>query len=370
MDANILVAAMAAIGDAVMGQLAKVEAGIFLGSAKRADLERVVFDRYGLVKKPAAASLGTVQFSTTTPVGTTFTIPVGVLLQTADGTQFVTSESVIFPVASTGPISCGVRSVLAGANQNVKASTITSITSVITSQPSDLRVTNPFATAGGDDAEDDDSLRERARRFFGTVRLGTLDAIEEAALAVPGVRKATAIEVIDALGRPARLVQLVIADSFTEQFIDYTFIPARYQTQSQLLTASVTNALADVRPAGIFVDVKVGNVVLQAIQLALSFNAGADTVTAALQARATIVNYVNALPPGTPFVFQDALNVLSTVPGLATSGNNIISPSGDVAAKPLQIIRTSLGLVSAVSSQTNQPVITGQNPDAFTLAGS
>jgi uncharacterized phage protein gp47/JayE len=367
-DANILMAVAAAIGDEVIGQLATLAAGSFLDSAAGDQLDRLVFDRYGIVRKSASASLGTVQFTSAGGAGTTFTIPPGITLQTADGIQFVTAESAIFSAASFGPVNVACNSVLAGASQNVKAGAITSITKAITSQPTDLKVSNPFATAGGDDAESDDSLRDRGRRFFTTVRRGTMGALEEAALAVPGVRKATAFEVIDSLGRPARLVQLVVADAFTEQFVNYDTVPARYQVQSQLLAATVFSSLNDVRAAGTFIQVFVANVVLQAIQLSLTFNAGADVNQAALSARSAVVTYVNGLAPGSPFVLKNALDVMRLTPGLATSGNNIIAPAGDVAVKPLQVIRTSLGLVSALASQTSQPLATGSNPDSYVLA--
>lgn len=370
MDANILIASAAGVGDEVVGQIATLAASLFLDSAKNDQLDRLVFDRYGLVRKAAAASLGTVEFRSPGGAPTTFTIPIGVVLQTADGIQFVTVESVIFTAGSVGPVACGVRSVLGGADQNVKSAQITSITSAIPSQPSDLTVSNPFATAGGDDAENDDSLRDRARKFFTTVRRGTLGALEEAALGVAGVRTATAFEMVDALGRPARIVQLVVADSFTEQFVNYDSIPARYETQSQLLATSVFNALSDVRPAGTFVQVVVANVVLQSFQLSLTFNAGADVNTAALNARAVIVDYVNSLAPGKPIVIQDALDRLGTVTGLAPNSNSITIPAGNVAAKPLQALRTTLGLVTAIAAQTDQPIITGTNPDAYILASN
>jgi len=370
MDANILVASIAAVGDQVVGQLAQVEAGTFLDSAVGPALDRLVFDRYGLVRKSPAASQGTVQFRTTVVAPTTFTIPIGVRLSTPDGTQFVTSDSVVFVAGSVGPLACGVRSVLAGSNQNVKSLTINSIVGSITSQPADLVVINPYATAGADDAEIDASLRDRARRYFTTVRRGTLGALEEAALGVPGVRSAKAFEVIDALGRPARVVQLVIADALAEQFIDYTTVPARYEVQSQLLSTEVFNALADVRAAGTFVQIVVANTVLQSFQLGLSFNAGADVNTAALAARAVIVDYVNGLSPGSPIDVVAAAGRLSNVTGLAASGNVIISPAGNVVSKPLQALRTSLALVTAISSQTNQPIITGTNPDAYSLAAN
>lgn len=368
MDANILVAACAAIGDEIVGQLASLEAAIFLDSATGQALDRLVYDRYGLVRKPAAASLGTVTFTTDVATGTAFSIPVGVTLQTADGIQFTTTEAVIFPNASTGPVYCAVRSVLAGPDQNVGIGTLTSLVSTIVSQPTDLHVTNALATTGGDAAETDDSLRDRARRFFTTARRGTIGAIEEAALGVGGVQKAVAFEILDSLGRPARVVQLVVADAFTEQFADFSVTPPLYQTQSQLLSSLVFNALADVRAAGIYVKVYVANVVLQPWQLALSFRAGVDVNAAALAARAAIVNYTNALEPGAPINIQDALAALALVPGLAASGGNIISPAGDVVATPLQVIRTSLALVTAVSAQTNDPLLTGSNPDVLLLS--
>ena len=369
MDANILVAAACAVGDEVVGQIAELAASLFLDSAVGQALDHLAFDRYGLVRKPASASLGTVQFQTAAGALVTFTIPVGTVLATTDGRQFITTENAIYPVGSVGPLAVTVRSVLAGADQNAKSGTITSITGVFPSQPTNITVQNPYATAGGADSELDDSLRERARRYFTTVRRGTLGALEEAALGVPGVRSAKAFEVVDALGRPARLVQLVVTDAFTEQFVTYDVTPPRYEVQSQYLASRVFNALSDVRPAGMYVQTQVANVVLQAVQLALTFSAGVNVQDAALRARAAMVNYTNGLAPGVPWTYQDASTVLKAVSGLVPGGSTIISPAGSVSAKPLQAIRTSLGLVAATAAQNDQPIITGTNPDAFSLAG-
>jgi hypothetical protein len=132
----------------------------------------------------------------------------------------------------------------------------------------------------------------------------------------------------------------------------------------------VQGALHDVRAAGIFVEVVVANVVLQPIQLALTFAAGADVNIAALQARAMVVGYVNSLVPGAPFVAGDAAAQLARVSGLAVNGNGIISPAGNVAVTPFQVVRTTLGLVSAVAAQTDTPIVTGSNPDSYRLSGN
>jgi len=367
MDTNILIAGGCAAADEVIGQLTTLSAGLYLSSASGAALDRLVFDRYGMTRKPAAVSIGSVQFSSTAPSSQAFALPEGTTLQSVDGVQFVTSEASIYPINSTGPVTVAIRSVLAGAEQTAKAETITTVVSAIQSAPGDLKVTNPYATAGADDAETDADLRERARRFFPSARKGTLAALEAAALGVSGVRKASAFEVVDSLGRPARMVQLVISDAFTEQFAKLDSIPARYQTQSQNLATLVYESLYDVRPAGVYVQVIVASVVLQAIQLALTFTAGADVNASALQARAMAVGYVNGLPPGASFVASDLLAQLKLVPGISYTGGELVSPSGNVAAKPIQALRTSLGIVAAVAAQTSTPIITGSNPDAYSL---
>jgi len=368
MDANILVAGACAAGDQIVGQLAQAMAGLYLDSAAGSALDRLVFDRYGLVRKPASAAIGTVQFSTGVASPTTFAIPVNTYLQSSSGVQYVTTESTIFNAGTTGPLTIAIRSVLAGANQNANANAVASLISTLAGAPNDLTVANVYATAGADDAETDDALRERARKFFTTARKGTLASIEAAALGVAGVRKASAFEVLDALGRPARLVELVIADAFTEQFANLTTTPALYAVQSQALASSVFTALEDARPVGTYVRVVVANVILQAFQLALTFTAGADVNEAALEARAAVVNSVNALPPGKALALADVQAALRLVPGLAYSGGEIVSPAGAIAVKPQQVLRTTLGIVAAVSAQTNQPLVTGSNPDAYALA--
>jgi len=368
MDANVLVASAAAMGDEVVGQVADLQATLFLESARGAALDHYVFDRYGMVRKPASASIGSVQFSTLTASPATFPIPTGAVLQTSSGTQFITIESTIFGAGTTGPVTVMVRSVLAGSGLNAKIGAINNIVSSIAGAPSNIKINNPYATAGADDAESDDALRDRARRFFTTARRGTLAALESAALNVAGVRKASAIEILDAYGRPARFVQLVVSDAFTEQLVDYTVVPPRYQTQSQALSVAIQNALPDVRAGGIFVQVVVAVVIIQPIQLTLAFNAGADVNTAALQARAAAVNYTNSLAPGVTWLPSGVLSELQKVPGLQYTGNELLSPVGQVVPKPLQVIRTSLGLVSAVAAQTSTPLVTGSNPDAYSLS--
>jgi hypothetical protein len=160
----------------------------------------------------------------------------------------------------------------------------------------------------------------------------------------------------------------VVADAYTEAFADLTTTPARYQTQSQVLASTVLDQLAETRPAGIFVQVIVANVIMQAVQLALTFQAGQDANLLALKARAATVNYVNGLAPGASFIAANLRDVLSRIGGLVVTDAIVASPAGTVEVFPQQVLRTSLGLVAASSLQTDMPIVTGTNPDAFALA--
>lgn len=378
MDANILVASAAAPADEVVGQITDLAAAQYLDSCPGLDqgsylLDRLVFDRYGLLRKPAAASLGSVQFYCSTPAPATFALPTGVILTTASGTQFITTAATIFPSGSLGPITVSVSSVLAGPSLDAAVGTITGFVTPVPSSPQGFYVTNLLASTGCADVETDGSLRERARNFWTTAVQGTNSAIQNAALGVPGVTTASVIELIDTLGRPLRFVQLIVSTTFTDQFVNSAVVPPQYQPLSQSMSSAVFNALANVRPSGTYVAVYVANVVLQPFLLALSFIAGADVDAVALQVRAAIVNYVNALPPGaainpTAFAKGGAAQI-DLIQGLNFTGQEVVSPVGSVVPMPLQVLRTSLGLVSAQSAQTDTPLTNSPSPDAYIIAG-
>lgn len=362
-DANILLAAGSAMADKATGQLIIVAAGLFLDSSEDVALDRYVFDRYGLVRKPAAPSFGYVNFTTTAPVPSSFAIPVGTVLSTADGVQFVTVVASSMLAGSTGPVFVQVRSILAGFNQQQKIGTITSVVSEIPGQPNDLAVTNNAATAGASDREGDDALKDRARRFWTTAQRGTLSAIETGALAVPGVLRASALEILDGNARPGRWVVCVVSDRFTDALSQLNQTTVTYQAQSQALAATVFNALNEYRCGGIFVQVIVAQVLLLQVGLSLTFSAGVDTIQVANQARGAIAGYINELNPGDSFFPATALQRLRQVAGLVITGNEITTPAGVVVPRVLQVLRTQAELIDALNGDF--PLASNIDPDAF-----
>ncbi len=372
-DANILVAAATAAADEVMGQLSNVTAGLYLDSATGEALDRLLADRYGLTRKVAAAATGSVQFTTASTNPSPFTIPVGTILSTSAGTRFATVQNETFLAGGTGPVFVGVRSLLAGADQQAAIGTITNIESTIPGAPANLSATNPIATFGASDRESDTDFRERGRAFFTTARRGTLAALVQGALTVPGVVRASAYEALDSQGRGNKLVYLVIADQYTDTLADLGVNPPAYEAQSAVLAQTVFNALEDYRPAGIFVQVQVAKVILQPVQLSLSFNAGVNIDQVAVNARAACVNVINNLNPGddlTPLALFQALQGVSglVLPSTADQAANvrqtIVSPSGTVVTSPLEVLRANLAIVQASSSNPGTPIGNYTNPDA------
>lgn len=376
-DLNILTAAAVAAADEVVGQQVLNTAGMFLDSATGAALDKLLYDRYGLTRKVAAASVGSVAFSTVAAAPTGFVIPAGTQVSTPDGIQFETIESEVYSAGSTGPVYVAVRSLLSGADQQARIGTITVLNSRIDGAPTDLSITNPIATAGAADTESDTEFRARGRSFFTTVQRGTLSAITQAALDVPGVVRANTFELLDTNGAANYRVACVIADQYTDTLANYTTPNPTYQEQSQVLAQDVFNYLQDYRPAGVFVQVQLAQVILQQISLSLSFKPGVNLDTVALQARAAITNYINNLAPGESLYLEPMILALRTVSGLVVDGNEIsVQNSTAVTAtdplvyvKPLQVLRTGLELVRATSVNPGTPIGTYLNPDAYTLAG-
>lgn len=355
-DANILGAATATMGEEVIGQLASVEEGVWLDSCFNEKLDRWAWDRYQLLRKQAAPSFVFLQFSTTTAAPGPFTIPAGTRIATSSGQEFLTLVSVPYALGSIGPVQVLARSTLAGIDQNAGVGSIRNITSQIGGSPTDLAVTNTEAAAGGDNREQDSDFKSRIRRFWVTARRGTKAAIENGALAVPGVTRATALEALTTFGFPARATTLVIADQFTDALVRQGVAVPSYDVKSQALAVVVSQALDEFRADGIPVRVIVAQIRLLQIVLRLRFRADVQNTDAvALYARTLIVQMINGANPGAVFDPAAAQRALRGVSGLDLFGDEIASPVGAIVpSSPYQALRTSLSLVTTDSQSTLQ----------------
>lgn len=341
-DLNILVAASAAMSDDVMGQLAQLKADTFAGTARFDALDRLILDRYpGLVRKQASPSFGYVTFSFSPAVASAFSIPDGTQLSTADGVQFITVGAVSVAIGTTS-IAVPVRSVLAGAQQKAKPGAINSLLAQIVGAPSSgMTVSNTAATFGGEDRESDTDYVTRSRTYFLSQRRATKSAIEQAVLSIPGVRKCTVFENLDTLGRPIGYVQIVVADSYTEQFVTASTLPATYAAQLANLAVQIETVLEDWRSAGVGVQVVFATVVLQSIRVSLAYLPGVDQESVKTVVLARIIQHVNGLKPGEALNISDLRNLAQTTSGVYATGNEIVTPTGNVMPRPGEVLRTS-----------------------------
>jgi uncharacterized phage protein gp47/JayE len=327
--AAFTIASLAAtMGQEVVYHIARVARDRLLGTAKGQELNRLAYDWFGLLRKPAAAATCKCKF-TCTKAGT---LSPGVKVGTADGKEYSLIETLNFTAGGQslyGTVVC----TKTGLEGNTKKNTITKILSSV--YDTGMTVTNDERAVGGCDAESDDSLRERARAFWRVVQRGTLQAIEQGALTVAQVAKAKAYETVvtDTGGNVlARLVNLAIA--------------AHNEGGNQALVDLVKQALDDWRAAGVHVNVLACEAVwLNQIKVQVAWKVGANVEQAKQRLAIAIVNFVNNMEPGQTFepnalvglILQD--RAVAKVPLPA-----VLSPPR-TSASATQVFRTSLDSV-------------------------
>lgn len=341
-DINILLAAPAAMADECIAQIASVRKDLYVGTAEGDALDRLITDRYpDLIRKQASPSYGYVTFSFSPAVSGAFTITDGAVLSTADGVQFITLGDTSVSVGTTSK-TVPIRSMLAGASQKAGPGKIKNIiTSFVGAPSSGMTVSNAAATFGGEDQEKDSDYAIRYTLRYLAARRATIGAIEQAVLEVPGIVKCTVFENLDTLGRPIGYVQAVVADSYTEQFVTSATTPAAYASQLAGLQVQIESLLREWRAAGVGVVIKFAQVILQSCRIIPSYAAGADQVAVNSVILSKINQHINNLRPGEPLTLEDLRTILRTTSGIVYTGNEIVTPTGDVIPLPGQVLRTS-----------------------------
>jgi uncharacterized phage protein gp47/JayE len=331
-DANIFVGSVSEIAYLCILQLAYSINRLFLDGAEGDDLDRYAWDRYQLLRKGASAALGLETFSRVLATNPAGTIPAGTVLKSQSGFNYLTTTSATF-TSGTGAVSdtvavAAVRAVQAGKLSQVGANSLTAFANP--SQVFDPSITcnNLFATAGGEDVEDDDTFRERVRGYWTAQQRGILSAIQYGAIQTPGVVSAQAVEVITNTGAPARLVYLYIADSSG--------------VANLVLAATVVQNLGNWRAAGIQVIVFPTVPQIVSVSMHLVFAAGVNTSALSASVQAAVLNYVNSLPANGTLQLSALYSVLQRYASqglIVSTPGTIVSPTGDLVPTPGQTLR-------------------------------
>lgn len=130
----------------------------FYQTAEGRELELRAQER-GLTRVPPVAASGVLRFGRSTPLWFNAAVPAGTVCSTAGGTpvRYVTTQEAVLPQGSLS-VDVPARAEAGGSAGNAQPGTVT----VMVTPPASLEtVTNPEAFAGGEDSENDDSLRAR-----------------------------------------------------------------------------------------------------------------------------------------------------------------------------------------------------------------
>lgn len=332
-DANILIAATAAMGDETVRHLAARTAALYLDSAQGEDLDRLVADRVSptIVRKQATRSLATLEFTRTDISPGSTTLPIGTKLATAEGTEFTLLQSANFGTSSFGPITALAQSLRAGRGGNVDTNTINVFVSA--APQSDMTVDNSEPASGGQNVETDPELRSRTKDFYRTVRRGTLSAIEFGALTVPGISRVSVVEETDTDGFPNGIVNVFIAD-----------IEGRANVA---LAESVRLQLLDFRAAGIVTTIVPGEPELINIAYLVQFDSTTDTRAATEKIKTATVASLETLRPGDTLRVSSLFAIARSISGVIVPENAIQAPVGDlVPASPQALLRTTIARIT------------------------
>lgn len=326
-DVNLFVGSASYLAYAVTRQLADRIRVLLLNGAHGEDLDRYAYDRYQLPRKGAAAAVGEVRFFRMSFAAGAGAIPVGTVIKSLTGTEYVTTSAANF-TATALESTAFVRAVQAGKTFQVGANQLRRFDDVAALFDSSMQVNNDSKMAGGENVEEDDDFRNRIRDFWNAARRATKGAIEFGARTVAGVNSASAEEVLFG-GMPVRVVNLFIADSSG--------------VASLALGATVRNALDEWRACGIAVITSTSIPEIVDIVLKLSFVTGVDTTTVSEAIRNAIAEYVNSLAVNAKLSRALLYVVLQRfrLDGLVVDESAVVEPTGDVIPTPGRTIRTT-----------------------------
>lgn len=166
-------------------QLEEAQRQTFAQTASGEALERHAAAR-GLRRKPATFARGEVVFSRTTPAADNLVIPKGTPLTGGSGQiRFVTEQEAVLPGGQT-EVRVPVHSEIAGTKGNLAAGVLSVMVSPVQGIAA---VNNPSPMTSGEDAESDQSLRQRLMDSYRMVTNGTNSAFyHQRAMSYAGVR--------------------------------------------------------------------------------------------------------------------------------------------------------------------------------------
>lgn len=306
------------------------------------DVDSFVAD-FGLIRLPAVPASGLATFARFTPTNAAV-VPIGALVQTADGTQTFavyvdTSNSAYSSVlggyviaANVASVQAPVQALVGGLAGNIVAGALTVLQTGISGVDT---VTNAAGFTNGIDIESDSAVKARFIAFIQALQKATLAAV---GYAIIGTQSGLSYSIIENqnFDTTARL------GYFTVVVDDGSGAPP-----SSLLT-SVYTAIDKVRPLTVTFGVFAPNVTTANVAATLVLAAGYDRPTLVGQVAVVITAYINKLGLNVALPYTRLAQLIYDVsPGIVgLTGLLLNSATADIAADPRHVIRAGTMTVS------------------------
>jgi phage-related baseplate assembly protein len=301
------------------------------------DLDTWMAD-FNLVRLPAVSATGLVNFSRFTP-SLEATVPVGTLLQTADGTQkylviadsaqshFSASRSAYILPPLTAFVQVAIQAVTPGTSGNA---VIGAISVIGQSLPGVDTVSNSAGLSNGTDAETDVAFRARFQDYLQSLSKATKGAV---GYAIESFRDGLNYTITENQNR----------DGSAHLGYFFAVVDDGSGAPSDTLLAGVSNAIDLVRPLTVSFAVFGPNVLSAAVSLVLTTATGYDHAAIAVSVVAAVTNYVNTLPLGASLPLTRVAQVAyDSTPGILNVQSVLINSAPlDLIATPEQVIKTS-----------------------------
>ncbi|QOR55293.1 MAG: hypothetical protein SHS37scaffold220_62 [Phage 67_12] len=291
---------------------------------------------YNFTRLAAQAASGSVTFSRFTGAGQV-TIPLGAVVQTADGSQKYTviadpGQAAYSATLNAYVLGVGVTSAAATVLSTSAAAAGNAVAGVINTIGSALvgidTVTNPAGFTTGADAESDAAFRARFVSYISALSKGTRAAVGNAISSVQQGMNYTITEDLTYGGAYQLGYFFAVVDDGSGH-------------PSGTLLSTISNAIDAVRPIGSTFGVFAPVVVTANVAMTLTTAAGYVHASVVALVNAALTAYINALPLGTSLPYSRlALIAYGASPGvLNVTAITLNSGTADLTATPLQAIK-------------------------------
>ncbi|AQW28634.1 baseplate J/gp47 family protein [Ralstonia syzygii subsp. celebesensis] len=330
-----VVEAYSAVALWLQGLILQLLATTRAATSSGTDLDSWVAD-YGLTRLPASPASGVVTFSRFTPTQQAV-VPVGAIVQTADGTQqyavtvdttnpaYSASQGGYVMAAGNASVNAPVVAVSVGAAGNASVNGVNTLGQAI---PGVDTVTNAAAFTNGTNAESDAALRTRFIAYVASLSKATKAAVGYAATSLKQGLTYTLVENQQYNGTAQNGYFYLVVD-------DGTGYP------SSTFLATVYNAIDAVRPLtstfGVFAPV----VLAANVGMTITTAAGYDHIATASLVAAALTSYINSLPLGTPLAWSRLAQVAyDASPGVTNVSAVLLNgATADIATTNQQVVK-------------------------------